>query len=209
MRPVLVETFVDLTKFEATSYRAANWQKIGMTKGRKVGARSSGKTQKGVYVFPLEKHWRSRLLNGAPLVKRRRRPVESPTLASDDPFVRLWSDLIGTAVAVAHDHDRVWQQRRRVLDTLLIMLFIFRLVFSKGRQGYAITLAELWEQCRGLGVELPKSRRFRPQPCARPEPSWTRTCSGFFMPGYSNRWSCLVSTSAGKGIVSSRSTGRG
>ncbi len=156
LRPVLVETFVDLTKFEATSYRAANWQKIGMTKGRKVGARSSGKTQKGVYVFPLEKHWRSRLLNGAPLVKRRRRPVESPTLASDDPFVRLWSNLIGTAVAVAHDHDRVWQQRRRVLDTLLIMLFIFRLVFSKGRQGYAITLAELWEQCRGLGVELPQ-----------------------------------------------------
>ncbi len=37
LRPVLVETFVDLTKFEATSYRAANWQKIGMTKGRKVG----------------------------------------------------------------------------------------------------------------------------------------------------------------------------
>ena len=32
-RPVLAETFVDLAKFEATCYRAANWQKIGMDEG--------------------------------------------------------------------------------------------------------------------------------------------------------------------------------
>ena len=157
LRPVLVETFVDLTKFEATSYRAANWRKIGMTKGRKASTQSPGKTQKGVYVFPLIKHWRSRLLNGAPPVKRRGRSVEPKILSSDDPFVRLWGNLVGTAVTVDHDHDRVWQRRRRGLNTLLIMLFIFRLVFSKGRQGYAITLSELWDQCRTMGVELPQA----------------------------------------------------
>ena len=59
---------------------------------------------------------------------------------------------------MAHDHDRVWQRRRRVLNTLLIMLFVFRLVFSKDRQGYAITLAELWDQCRALGVALPQAQ---------------------------------------------------
>ena len=154
-RPVLAETFVDLVKFEATCYRAANWQKIGMTKGRKASAAVEGKTQKGVYVFPLARNCRSTLLNGPRPAKRRCRPP-SPSFTPDDPFVQLWSGIIGTAVAVANDHDRVWQQRRRVLNSLLIMLFIFRLVFSKSRQGYAITLAELWDQCRTLGIELPQ-----------------------------------------------------
>jgi len=36
------------------------------------------------------------------------------------------------------------------------MLFIFRLVFSTNKQGYAITTAQLWEQCRSLGIELPQ-----------------------------------------------------
>ena len=43
-RPVLMETFVDPSQFNATSYRAANWLFIGNTQPR------SGKTQKQVYV---------------------------------------------------------------------------------------------------------------------------------------------------------------
>ena len=57
---------------------------------------------------------------------------------------------------VANRHDRIWQRRRRVLNTLMVVLFIFRLVFSKGRPGYATTLAELWGQCRTMGIELPQ-----------------------------------------------------
>ncbi len=57
---------------------------------------------------------------------------------------------------VANRHDRLWQQRRSVLNTLVVVLFIFRLVFSKGRPGYATTLAELWGQCRTMGIELPQ-----------------------------------------------------
>ena len=41
---------------------------------------------------------------------------------------------------------RLWQRRRRVLNTLAVALFMFRLVFSKGRPGYAATLAERWTQ---------------------------------------------------------------
>ena len=62
-------------------------------------------------------------------------------------------------VRVAGEYDRQWQQRQRVLNTLLVVLFVFRLVFAPDRQGYALTLAELWEQCRRLGVALPQ-----PQP---------------------------------------------
>ncbi len=48
-------------------------------------------------------------------------------LAPEDALVQLW-------------------QRRRVLNTLVVVLFMFRLVFWKGRPGYAATLAERWAQ---------------------------------------------------------------
>ncbi len=38
------------------------------------------------------------------------------------------------------------------------MLFIFRLVFSKNRQGYGTTIVELWAQCQCLGIPLPQAK---------------------------------------------------
>ena len=55
--------------------------------------------------------------------------------------------------------DAEWVRRRRVLDTLLVVLFVFRLVFAPDRRGYATVAGELWDQCRRLGLELP-----RPEP---------------------------------------------
>ena len=59
-----------------------------------------------------------------------------------------WGPLVDAVGAVAHDFDRHWQRRRRSLNTLLVVLFVFRLVLSKNRQGYGATLVELWDQCR-------------------------------------------------------------
>ena len=47
-------------------------------------------------------------------------------------------------------------KRRRVLNSLIVMLFVFRLVLSRGEKGYATVTAELWEQCRKLGIALPQ-----------------------------------------------------
>ena len=152
-RPVLMETFVDPSQFNATSYRAANWLFIGNTQPR------SGKTPKQVYVYPLVNDFRSILMQGPQRsVKKpaKSSPVLPTTITQTDPFVQLWQNILGTMVSVADDFDLKWQQRKRVLNTLLIMLFIFRLVFSKNRQGYAITIAELWQQCRILEVSLPQ-----------------------------------------------------
>ena len=148
-RPVLVETFADTSRSDGTCYRAANWVDLGETRGGK------GKAPKRVYVYPLATDFREVLLHGPQRSASRRSP-RRPRLAPDDPFVLLWRDLIGALTAVAAEHDRVWQVRRRVLHTLLVMLFVYRLVLSSGEQGYATTLAELWEQCRALGVALPQ-----------------------------------------------------
>src|SRR5450631_1131258 len=61
--PWLVESFVDTENFIGTSYRAANWQEIGRTRGR--GRQDTdyefAKSVKSIYVYELEQDWYARM----------------------------------------------------------------------------------------------------------------------------------------------------
>jgi hypothetical protein len=62
-RPVLVETYVDTTRFEGTSYRASNWQLVGSTRGRGRQDRDHrvAISSKSIWIYPLDPDWRARL----------------------------------------------------------------------------------------------------------------------------------------------------
>jgi len=61
--PWLVESFVDTTSFSGSCYRAANWVRVGQTQGRGRQDRFTQcpETIKDIYVYPLEKDFRTRL----------------------------------------------------------------------------------------------------------------------------------------------------
>jgi hypothetical protein len=61
--PVLLETFVDGTRYRGTCYRAANWVYLGQTQGRGRQDRAHAKsaTAKDIWVFPLQSNWRGQL----------------------------------------------------------------------------------------------------------------------------------------------------
>ena len=63
LRPWLAESFVDIASFSGTCYRAANWVRVGKTKGRgRQGKdRKMALTVKDIYLYPLEKDFRSLL----------------------------------------------------------------------------------------------------------------------------------------------------
>ncbi len=161
-RPVLLETYVNLQRHRGTCYRAANWQLVGRTQGRKAKGGAPAQRPKGVFVYPLRADWRTILLHGPRAVSRPRqaaRPPAAPQTAgpgTEEEFVSMWRRMVETLTRVAQEHDREWLRRQRLLNTLLVVLFVYRLVLAPARQGYAATLAELWEQCRRLDVELPK-----------------------------------------------------
>jgi hypothetical protein len=74
-RPVLLETYIERDRFAGTSYRAANWIRVGTTGGR--GRRGDGTTIKDVYVYPLDPAWVSTLCrqaDGTVQVRSRARP---------------------------------------------------------------------------------------------------------------------------------------
>ena len=149
-RPVLCETFVDPTRFDGVCYRAANWTAIGMTAGRRSGRRA--KPAKQILVLPLDPGFRA-VLKGQSKTPPRRKP---PAPALDDPYVAMWMKIVDAAGELAAAHDRQWMKRKRILDSLIVVLFVFRLVLSRGDKGYATVLAELWDQCRKLGIALPQ-----------------------------------------------------
>jgi len=62
-KPLLVETFVDTSRFPGTSYRAANWIRAGSTTGRGRQDRNHDRvgTPKEIYLYPLHRKWREQL----------------------------------------------------------------------------------------------------------------------------------------------------
>jgi len=63
---VLLETFVDVSRFRGTCYRAANWRYVGRTTGRSRNDRygTIRVPQKDVYVYPLRSGFREILVHG-------------------------------------------------------------------------------------------------------------------------------------------------
>ena len=61
----LIETFVEQRRFQGTAYRAANWVRVGQTKGRTRQDRPDGTWHqaaiKDVYLYPLHRRFRQHL----------------------------------------------------------------------------------------------------------------------------------------------------
>ncbi len=167
-RPVLIETFVDTTKYTGTCYRAANWQYLGKTKGRgRFDPKHKCKeTIKDIYVYPLESDWQHTLTNfdrSSSLKKKYRNDIQSSNTRSvGDAFVALWEKVVKVISEVALQHDEQWQVRKRVINSMLIILLVFRLVCSKNSQSYGTTIDELWDSCDRLNLPLPQKNSIAP-----------------------------------------------
>lgn len=166
-RPVLVETFVDTTKFSGASYRAANWQYLGETQGRGHDPEHKhDKTRKAIFAYPLQLDWRQCLTEGRQartLKQRYRNDVRSSRSRTvGDAFVKLWERVIDVLHELAEQYDDKWCVRKRVLNSMLLMLLIFRLVSSKNSQSYGTTIDELWDSCDKLGISLPQESSVAP-----------------------------------------------
>jgi hypothetical protein len=167
-RPVLIETFIDTTKFSGTCYRAANWQYIGKTKGRgRFDPNHECKqTIKDIYVYPLESDWRHSLTNlhrCLSLKKKYRNDIQSSNTRSvDDAFVTLWEKVVKVISEVASQYDEQWRVRKRIINSMLIIILIFRLVCSKNSQSYGTTIDELWDNCDRLDLPLAQKSSIAP-----------------------------------------------
>ncbi len=70
LRPWLLESFVDRSRYDGCCYKAANWIQVGQTKGRgRNGPRDEGKSLKDIYLYPLVENLQERMgIERPPLV---------------------------------------------------------------------------------------------------------------------------------------------
>jgi hypothetical protein len=89
--PLLAETFVDPSRFAGTSYRAANWQRVGQTVARSA-AYPNGKVADGpkdIYVYPISRKWKQALC-AEPKVPLGSTPApEAPADWAEEEFGRV------------------------------------------------------------------------------------------------------------------------
>jgi hypothetical protein len=167
-RPVLIETFVDPTRYAGTCYRAANWHNLGKTQGRgRLDTKHEcQETKKEIFVYPLQSNWRECLTTGyrtAELKKRYRNDLrDRQPPGGGDAFAELWKKVVDILHEVGQEYDGKWRIRKRVIDSMMLMLLIFRLVSSKNTQSYGTTIDDLWDSCRRMKFELPQKSSIAP-----------------------------------------------
>ncbi len=66
IRPWLLETFVDTSRFQGVCYRAANWIDVGQTQGRgkKDRHQKACLPRKQIYLYPLCTNCKKRFIQG-------------------------------------------------------------------------------------------------------------------------------------------------
>ena len=84
VRPVLVETFVDPSRYKGTCYTAANWMPVGQSSGRRDGI------GKEIFLLPLSPNWREVLCAEGPKPRLGETPaMESPPSWAQAEFGRV------------------------------------------------------------------------------------------------------------------------
>lgn len=161
-RPVLIETFVDREKYVGTCYQAANWVKVGETTGRGRFDKTNvaGETIKTVYVQPLAPNFRDVLLRGESAAQLGPSVSDMQDRLSrvHDNVLAFWTTVAPLIRSIAEEFDSAWQIKRRVIDSMLLVLLIFRLVATRAKHGYGTTIDELWDNCRKQGLPLPQKK---------------------------------------------------
>jgi hypothetical protein len=141
---------------------------LGQTqgRGRDDPQHEFRETKKDIYVYPLQTDWRESLTQGhrkVDLKKRYRNDLTSAhTRSVGDDFVALWEHVAEILHEVAAEYDKKWRVRKRVTDSLMLMLLIFRLVTSKNSQSYGTTIDDLWDSCDRLGLPLAQKGSIAP-----------------------------------------------
>ena len=150
-RPVLIETFVNPCKYSGSCYYAANWKYLGKTTGKAWKDEADKASSKTIFVYPLEPNFRA-------ILKNQKKHLQPEQIEIDENFISLWGKVISIIAEVAHEFDKTWQKRKRIIDSMLLIFLIFRLLFSKNSQGYGTTISDFWNNCHKMNFPLPQKK---------------------------------------------------
>ncbi|WP_141096830.1 IS4 family transposase [Photorhabdus luminescens] len=58
--------------------------------------------------------------------------------------------------------DKLWQKRRRTIDTKMVVLFLMKIITGKSKHGYGYIINEIWDSCIREKIPLPQQNPVSP-----------------------------------------------
>jgi len=74
----------------------------------------------------------------------------------------FWVKVNEIIINNSKKYDTIWRKRKRIIDTYILIFFIFKLVLSKNTQGYNSILVELWDEFYQKGITPPQKESISP-----------------------------------------------
>lgn len=154
--PVLIETFVDSSKYFGSSYKASKWEFVGETTGlgRSSNRKEPSKTKKQIYMLPLDSRFRELLQGNVKKTPSLTATEKQNIWETDKHFQQIWTQIAKDVEEVTNEYGG-WQKRQRRIDTFMLVMLIFRVVLSKGSQSYSIIIECFWNSSMKSGLNLP------------------------------------------------------
>lgn len=69
--------------------------------------------------------------------------------------MELYQHLYLAFITSCSNIDRLWQKRKRTIDTKLIVLFLMKIISGKNNHGYSYIINEIWDDCARGKIPLP------------------------------------------------------
>ena len=157
-KPVLLETYVDSSKFNGTIYKASNWQKIGQTSGIYSRKNNQKFLPKDVYIKPIDKNYIDILLDrmhpNQTNISKNNLQKCIDTLLLNQQELSLWEQVQLKIALICKRIDENEMCRNRKVNALTMLHAIYRIAYTKNFESYSTVLCELLDNANKFGIKL-------------------------------------------------------
>ena len=157
-KPVLLETYVDSSKFNGTIYKASNWQKIGQTSGIYSRKNNQRLLPKNVYIKPIVKNYIDVLLDHPQPIQTNSSKNNMQkcidTLLLNQRELNLWETIQLKIALICKKIDENEMGHNRKINALTMLLAIYRITYTKNFESYSSVLCELLDNANNYGIKL-------------------------------------------------------
>jgi len=171
-KPLLVETYVNPSRFTGAMYKSANFIQIGQTSGNyrlnSISLPKEKQVKKDIYIFPLDPNYKQ-LLCGKfkPKILHKKRPANHfdnclKKFQSNLEELDLWEKIQYEIVLICKRIDTEELKQSRQVNALTMILAIYRIVFANNFRSYDSVLCDLIDNANTHGIKLSFRQKLLP-----------------------------------------------
>lgn len=169
-RPLLVETYVDHSRFTGAIYKAANFIQIGQSSGNyrvdSVSLPKENQVKKAIYIAPLDPNYKQILCGKLKIISKKHSNNYLDNclkkFQSNQEELNLWEKIQYEIAQICKRIDTNELKQSRQVNALTMILAIYRIVFANNFRSYDSVLCDLIDNANSHGIKLSFGKKLLP-----------------------------------------------